>query len=57
MSTELGEAPTRLGAPNVAPEPGPDSFYETGRPRLGGLARPVPFSNEQTAVLNASPTR
>ncbi len=53
MSEKLGEAATPLGAPEVAPGPGPDSYFETGRPRLGGLEQPVGFDERQTAVLNA----
>lgn len=53
MSDKLGETAAPLGAPEVAPEPGPDSYFETGRPRLGGLERPVGFDDRQAAVLNA----
>lgn len=52
MST-LGENAKPWGAPEVAPEPGSDSFYEASRPRLGGLATPIPFSDQQLAVLDA----
>ena len=50
MSDKLGETATPLGAPESTPD---QAYFEEGRPRLGGLARPVPFSEEQTAVLNA----
>lgn len=47
----MTERATPLGAPEVAPEP--DSFFESGRPRLGGLLHPITFDEQQTAVLNA----
>lgn len=53
MSERLGEATTPQGAPEVAPEPGKEASFEDGRPRLGGLERPVEFSEQQTAILNA----
>jgi Gluconate 2-dehydrogenase subunit 3 len=54
MSEKLGEQPAPQGAPQTSPEPGwGGGFFETGRPRLGGLLHPVPFSDEQVAVLNA----
>ena len=42
------------GAPaqSLAPREG-GSFFETGRPRLGGLASPVTFDATQRAVLDA----
>ena len=52
MSQKLGEAPTPEGAPEVAPEP-PVSFGAPERPRLGGLAKPIRFTDTQAAVLNA----
>lgn len=51
--SHLGEIATPLGAPEASPEPNTDSFYETGRPRLGGVARPVHFSDDQIETLNA----
>ena len=55
MSEKLGEAPTPLGAPEVAPDPGEAGGYEiTGRPRLGGLKTPIEFSEKQTDILNAA---
>lgn len=53
MSRSLGEASAPLGAPEIAPEPGPDTYFEAGRPRMGGLATPVAFDEQQIAVLNA----
>ena len=49
----LGDTAAPWGAPEVAPEPGPDSFFEEGRPRLGGLLHPITFDGDQAAVLNA----
>ena len=53
MSERLGETATPFGAPEVAPDPGVEGFFEAGRPRLGGLQTPVGFSEQQAAVLNA----
>lgn len=43
MSEELGAAPDDGGG-----------YFEAGRPRLGGLERPVPFDDGQAAVLRAA---
>jgi hypothetical protein len=51
MSEKLGETPAPEGAPEVAPEPG--SFGAPERPRLGGLAAPIRFTDAQAAVINA----
>jgi hypothetical protein len=54
MSEKLGETPAPQGAPQTTLEPGwGGGFFETGRPRLGGLLHPVQFSDDQVAVLNA----
>ena len=53
MSEKLGEKPAPFGAPEVTPDPGPETHFETGRPRLGGLENPVTFDELQIAVLNA----
>ena len=50
----VGEAPAPWGAPEATVEPGwGGGFFETGRPRLGGLEHPVEFSDTQQAVINA----
>jgi hypothetical protein len=55
MSEKLGEAPAPWGAPETTLEPGEGgSYFETGRPRLGGLERPIAFTDQQVAVLAAA---
>ena len=54
MSEKLGEAPAPWGAPETSAEPGAaGGYFETGRPRLGGLQHPIAFSDGQAAVLRA----
>ena len=53
MSEKLGEEATPWGAPEVDPDPDLSGFGAPERPRLGGLAHPVRFTDAQTAVLNA----
>jgi Gluconate 2-dehydrogenase subunit 3 len=55
MSEKLGEAPAPWGAPETTIPPGEGGgYFETGRPRLGGLERPIRFSDGQAAVLRAA---
>ena len=55
MTDKLGEAPAPLGAPETTLPPGAGGgYFETGRPRLGGLERPVAFDDLQAAVLRAA---
>ena len=50
----VGEAPAPWGAPEATVEPGwGGGFFETARPRLGGLEQPVQFSDAQQAVIRA----
>ena len=50
----IGEAPAPWGAPEATVEPGEGGgFFETGRPRLGGLEQPVRFTDGQAAVIGA----
>lgn len=53
MSQQLGEAPAPLGAPEVGTDRSQRPYFEPGRPRLGGLADPVRFDEEQAAVIAA----
>lgn len=54
MTEKLGEAPAPGGAPETTLEPREGGgYFETSRPRLGGLERPVTFTDEQNAVLQA----
>jgi Gluconate 2-dehydrogenase subunit 3 len=54
MTEKLGEAPAPFGAPETTIPPGAGGgYFETGRPRLGGLERPIRFSDGQAAVLRA----
>jgi hypothetical protein len=54
MSEKLGETAAPQGAPETTLKPGQGgSYFETGRPRLGGLLHPVQFTETQAAVLNA----
>ncbi|MDF2977404.1 MAG: hypothetical protein K0S40_2132 [Actinomycetospora sp.] len=54
-SQALGESPAPFGAPETTLPPGwGGGFFETGRPRLGGLERPVTFDGQQTAILLAA---
>jgi hypothetical protein len=51
----LGEAPAPFGAPETTATPGEaGGYFESGRPRLGGLQNPVRFSDAQAAVINAA---
>jgi len=52
MSHTLGETPTPEGAPEVAPDPA-QAWGAPERPRLGGLLKPVRFTDGQAAVINA----
>ncbi len=55
MSEKLGEDPAPWGAPETTLEPGEGgSYFEAGRPRLGGLERPLAFTDEQAAVIAAA---
>lgn len=55
MSDVLGEAPAPFGAPETTLEPGEGGgFFESGRPRLGGLQDPVVFEAQQIAILLAA---
>jgi hypothetical protein len=55
MSEKLGEAPAPYGAPETTIPPGEGGgYFESGRPRLGGLLHPVRFTDAQAAVLNAA---
>ena len=49
----LGDKPSVQGAPEVTPDPTPQAFGAPERPRLGGLAVPVTFTDTQAAVINA----
>lgn len=54
MNDKLGEAPAPYGAPETTLQPGTGGgYFETDRPRLGGLERPVAFSADQADVLRA----
>lgn len=54
MADTLGEAPAPFGAPETTLEPGEGGgYFESGRPRLGGLLHPVRFTDAQAAVLRA----
>lgn len=54
MSDLLGEAPAPFGAPETTIAPGEGGgFFESGRPRLGGLQDPVVFEAQQIAILLA----
>lgn len=55
MSDVLGEAPAPFGAPETTLKPGEGGgFFESGRPRLGGLQEPVVFEAQQIAILLAA---
>lgn len=55
MNEKLGDAAAPVGAPETTVAPGEGGgYFETGRPRLGGLERPVPFSDGQAAVIRAA---
>jgi hypothetical protein len=55
MNDALGEQPAPFGAPETTLSPGQGgSYFETGRPRLGGLERPVRFDQQQIAILLAA---
>lgn len=50
----LGEKPAPFGAPETTMPPGEGGgYFETGRPRLGGLEHPVRFTDQQAAVIDA----
>jgi hypothetical protein len=54
VSNTLGEQPTPLGAPETTEGAGEaGGYFESGRPRLGGLQDPVRFDDTQAAVINA----
>jgi hypothetical protein len=54
MSEKLGETPAPQGAPETTLGAGQGGgYFETGRPRLGGLLNPAAFTGQQAAVLNA----
>ncbi|RZT87985.1 gluconate 2-dehydrogenase subunit 3-like protein [Pseudonocardia sediminis] len=51
----LGEAPAPFGAPEETALPGEaGGFFESGRPRIGGLLHPVAFSDLQEKVIKAA---
>jgi hypothetical protein len=51
----LGERPAPFGAPESTARPGEaGGYFETGRPRLGGLQQPMTFSDLQAAVIDAA---
>lgn len=51
----LGEAPAPFGAPEETALPGEaGGFFESGRPRIGGLLHPVAFSDLQAKVIDAA---
>lgn len=55
MNNALGERPAPFGAPETTATPGEaGGFFETGRPRLGGLQNPIGFSDTQAAVIRAA---
>ncbi|MDF2826242.1 MAG: hypothetical protein K0R68_3650, partial [Mycobacterium sp.] len=47
----LANAP--YGAPALGTDRPDQPHFETGRPRLGGLARPVAFTDDETTVIEA----
>ncbi len=50
----MNDAPAPFGAPAETANPGEaGGFFESGRPRIGGLLNPIRFDGTQTAVLNA----
>lgn len=54
MNEALGERPAPVGAPETTARPGEaGGFFESGRPRLGGLQEPVRFDATQAAVIDA----
>lgn len=54
MNEKLGEAPAPWGAPETTLPPGEGGgYFEAGRPRLGGLLKPVIFSEQHAALLAA----
>lgn len=55
MNDALGEKPAPFGAPETTLRPGEGGgYFETDRPRLGGLERSIAFSDLQAAVINAA---
>ena len=55
MDNALGEKPAPFGAPETTATPGEaGGYFETGRPRLGGLQDPIRFSDLQVAVIDAA---
>ena len=54
MSEKLGEAPAPWGSPETTLRPGEGGgYFESGRPRLGGMQQPIPFGDGQAAVIRA----
>ena len=53
MTQQLGEAPAPWGAPEVRADREQQPHFVPGRPRLGGLAEPVRFSDSEAAVIEA----
>ncbi|MBN9737847.1 gluconate 2-dehydrogenase subunit 3 family protein [Pseudonocardia sp. P1] len=55
VNDALGEKPAPFGAPGTTLEPGEGGgYFESGRPRLGGLEQPIAFSDLQAAVIDAA---
>ena len=51
----VGDAPAPWGAPEATVNPGQaGGYFESGRPRLGGLEQPHRFTDGQAAVLDAA---
>ncbi|MEU6696778.1 gluconate 2-dehydrogenase subunit 3 family protein [Pseudonocardia sp. NPDC046786] len=54
MNDAPGEKPAPFGAPELTAPPGEaGGFFESGRPRLGGLQEPTRFTGRQAAVIRA----
>ncbi|WP_197379341.1 gluconate 2-dehydrogenase subunit 3 family protein [Mycolicibacterium mengxianglii] len=53
MSNDEDLTPAPLGAPAVGTDRPDQPHFEAGRPRLGGLADPIVFSEAETKVLGA----
>src|ERR1700712_4223584 len=55
MDDALGEKPAPLGSPETTATPGEaGGFFESGRPRLGGLLDPIRFTDTQADVIDAA---
>ena len=55
MDDALGEKPAPFGAPETTATPGEaGGFFESGRPRLGGLLDPIRFTDTQADVIDAA---